>query len=131
VRILRNKSGAPEWTNLKDLLMSLRTRQADFNNKNKNDTSMSRQQWLDPIVVTLNGTPCIEEYVKIGDDPRGRLIYYFLFSNDRAIEIDLSLIDNSTRPGLPRSDWRPRAEALVDKLKEKIRFEVLHGTTRN
>jgi len=124
VDLLRNKPGEPDWNSLSDLLVALREKQAHANYLSKGDTSVSRETRLDPVMTELNGIPCIQENIGIGNYPNEKLRYYFLFNKDRAVELVFSLIDNSDRPDLPESDWRQRAEALRSKLLVTVRFHT-------
>ena len=124
IDLLRKKLGTPEWNDLPDLLSALRIQQAQANGITMNDTSNSRQKWLAPEMIVLNGIPCIRESVVVGNNPGGTIRYYLLFDKNIAIELDFSLIDNSDREGLPKSDWRPRAEQFLTRLVSTITFRL-------
>jgi hypothetical protein len=131
INIKGNKSGSPSWDGLPDLLQTLRSHQITRNELTKRESSESRQEWLMPEISELNGYPCVKQSVRVGNNPDGELHYYFLFDRDRAIEIKLSLVDNSTRPGLAVSDWRPRAEEFMTKLLSSVKFNMNVERTTN
>lgn len=124
VKLKVNDPNLPKWNDISDLFSELKLHQINRNKLTENEVSKTRQEWLSPEIVQINGFPCIKQDVKIGGNSLGEIHYYFLFSPDRAIEVKFSLIDNSARPGLVTSDWRPRAEYFLNKLILSIRFRV-------
>ena len=107
---------AVPWKDLNSLMMALRAHWIARNEATKTERSETRQLWMEPFLSQLNGIPCVQEHVTAGNDPKGELHYYFLIDEDHALDIVVKMVDNSTRPGLPESDWRPRAEAFANKL---------------
>jgi len=124
VNIHSRKDSLPPWIDMNALLESIRTHQISRNEITKNDSPKNRQELLTPVLSDLNGTPCIRQYVKNGVNPAGEVRYFFLFDQDHVIEIVSSLVDNSERPGLPQSDWRPRAETFSARLLATVKLRI-------
>lgn len=116
---------AVPWKDLNSLMMALRAHWIARNEATKNERSETRQLWMEPSLSQLNGTPCVQEHVTDGNDPNGELHYYFLIDEDHALDIVVKMVDNSTRPGLPKSDWRPRAEVFAAKLLATVRVRYM------
>jgi len=84
----------------------------------------SEEVWMQPFISQLNGTPCVQQYVYKGKIPKAITYYSIPFEDNYVLQIELSLLDNSTRPGLPPSDWLPRARVLSDQLISRVKIEV-------
>jgi hypothetical protein len=80
--------------------------------------------WENPSKVEVNGVPCILLSGRIEGRPDEVRRYYFPFEEDYALLLRLDLVDNSNRPGLTKSNWRPRAEAFREQLLSTVRVEV-------
>lgn len=83
-----------------------------------------------PLVLDSFGSPCVQVLEQRGEGrPKDIRRYYFLFEPDYQIELNIELVDGSDRPGLTKSDWRPRAEAIADKILQsvKVRVEPMAG----
>lgn len=84
-----------------------------------------------PVVRTDFGVPCVQILrTRSEGGPKDDRQYYFLFEPDYQIELNIELVDGSDRPGLAKSDWRPRAEAIADKILQsvKVRVEPMSGS---
>jgi hypothetical protein len=124
VRIKRREPDAMPWKDLESLQQGIRIQSIALNQARKNDNSESRQQWAEPFLSQLNGVPCVLQFVSAGNDPKHEWRYYFQFEDDYALEIRVTMVDNSTRPGLVQSDWRPRAEAFANKLLSTVKVRI-------
>jgi len=124
VKIKKGKADLMPWKDMDALLQGVRTHQIARNQVTKNDTSKSRQVWMEPVLSQLNGIPCIQQYVQVGSNPMGETHYYFPFEEDHALEVVILMVDNSDRPGLTNSDWRPRAEAFANRLLSTVKVSV-------
>ena len=78
----------------------------------------------DPTRVEVDGVPCV--YFSKGPKayPRETEFYCIPFEKDCQIQIEFQMVDNSDRPGLVKSDWRPRGRALLDQIKSSLRIEI-------
>lgn len=124
VKINTRRPDSMPWKDMDSLLLGVHSQQISHNKKTEGDHSESRQEWLDPFLSELNGAPCIQQYVKWGDDVKKEKVTYFSFDENHAIEIHVRLVDNSNRPGLTQSDWRPRAEAFASKLLSTVKVHL-------
>ena len=127
VSINKNKNGSPAWKDIPSLLEGIRLEQVALNKIDENDKPNRRQawqEWMDPIASQLNGTPCVQQSVRVSNDSKGETIYYFPLEDNYAIEIEIIMVDNTDRPGLTQSDWRPRAEAFATSLLSTVRVHV-------
>jgi hypothetical protein len=106
------------------LLQGIRIYANNRNEVTKNGPFETRQLWRDPFLSQLNGIPCVQQYVSNGKNLNAEWHYYFLFEDDYALEVIIQMVDNSTRPGLTQSDWRPRAEAFGTKLLSTVKVRV-------
>ncbi len=78
-----------------------------------------------PVIRTDFGTPCVQVLrTRSEGGPKDDRQYYFLFEPDYQIQLTIELVDNSDRPGLTKSDWRPRAEAIADKILQSVKVRV-------
>jgi hypothetical protein len=112
------------WRDIDALLQGIRAQAIAHNQATKNERLENRQEWMEPYLSQLNGIPCIQQYVQLGNHPKERTHYYFPFEEDHALEVIIRLVDNSDRPGLTNSDWRPRAEAFANRLLSTVKVSV-------
>jgi hypothetical protein len=124
VKINKRKPDLMPWTDLESLLQDIRIQMLDHNLVTKNDTSENHRKWEEPSLSQLNGIPCVQQYVSKGNHSNAERHYYFLFEDDYALEVIIEMVDNSTRPGLTQSDWRPRAEAFGTKLLSTVKVRI-------
>lgn len=116
VIIKTRKNNMKSWSDINSLLYEITNEREKNNIITKGNRAEDRQEWMEPVKSDLNGVPCIRQYVFWGNDPKGEWHYYFPFDENHAIELKIALVDNSDRPGAPRSDWRSRAEAFANRL---------------
>jgi len=121
VNIKSRKGELEPWKNFNNLLDSVSLNQRVRNQATFNENSKSRREWKDPFLSQLNGTKCVQQYVQVGYQAKDEIHYYFLLDDDHALEIVFLLVDNSDRPGLGPSDWRPRAEEFLNRLLSEIK----------
>lgn len=125
VKIFRLDTGEAEWNTLDDLLNVLIVRRANYEKKLKGGSFLNNHtRWLNPEMSNLNGVPCVRLVVSEGDNLNAEYRYYFLLDQRHAINVTFSLIDNSGRPGLAESDWRPRAEKMREKMLAGLKFSI-------
>lgn len=121
VKIDSRKQDSTPWKDLETLLQSVRLRQIAHNQATKGEVSRSREELMEPFLSQLNGNPCVQQYVQIGVNPKEEARYYFLLDDDHALEVVLLFVDNSDRPGLTKSDWRPRAVGFSNQLLSRVK----------
>lgn len=124
IKINSRKPDSPPWKDLESLLEGIRIQRVAHNHATKNNPPESRQEWMEPTLTQLNGFPCVQQYVFKGKNPKGEWHYYFPLGEDHAVELMIWLVDNSDRPGLTQSDWRPRAEAFANRLLSTVRVRM-------
>ncbi len=124
VKINARKEASKPWTDLESLLEGVRIQRIAHNQATKNNHPENRQEWMEPVQAQLNGIPCVQQYIYWGNDPKGYWLYYFPFEEDHALELEVRMVDNSNRPGLTQSDWRPRAEEFAKRLLSTVKVRV-------
>jgi hypothetical protein len=124
VVIRTRKPDTASWKTLDDLMQWRRSTQLESNEASKNESSKSRQEYSDPVISELNGTPCVQQYLSHGEEKNAESRHYFPIDEDHAVEVTIKLVDNSDRPGLTESDWRPCAEAFAAKLLATVRVRT-------
>ncbi len=119
IELVRRQPDTPVWKDMDALLAWVR---ADALSRNARSGD---RVWNEPTVSLLNGVPSIRldaDYIK--GHPKDVRRFYFPFEEDFALEITVDLVDNSNRPGLTKSNWRPRAEDFREKLLSTIKVSV-------
>jgi len=123
LRVYKRKSWRAPWTNWESLYQTLLLVQREQNVRAKEDHSKSRELLNEPFMSQLNGVTCIQQNVTIGTKENEQRRFYFLLDEDNAVMIDLQLVDNSDRPDLTKSDWRPRAESFANRLLSTVKVK--------
>lgn len=90
----------------------------------KSNRPEGRQISAPPVILNLNGTFCVQIIESKGRNIRDVRKQYFLLEPDSQVELSVELTDNSDRPGLTASDWRPRAEAIADKILQGVKVRI-------
>lgn len=114
----KRKPGLPPWNGYDQLLAWVTAFAQDWNSKPGDAI------WDAPRKIEVNGVPCILLSGRIEGRPDEVRRYYFPFEEDYALLLRLDLVDNSDRPGLTKSNWRPRAESFREQLLSTVRVEV-------
>lgn len=98
----------------------------DYQNQLQTKTNHPENRHIStqPQVVLINGIECLRIIESHGSAPRAQEMYYFLLESDCQVQLTIQLVDNSDRPGLAKSDWRPRAEALAARIIESLKVRV-------
>lgn len=122
VKIKARDTTAGRWGTIDGLLIGLREESIARNLIASASPQQSRQEWLEPYISSLNGVPCIQQYMQLGVDKKAEWLYFFPFDDNFAIELRIVMVDNSKRPGVSASDWRIRADAFAERLLGSIRF---------
>lgn len=130
------------WSSPEIFFHTVQMRTKDWNNENKlkleqtqrmvnvgelpktTKLSDSDQERTAPKWVEVNGVRWAFQYENSGTDPKDFRWYTFPIDADTAVKIRLKLTDNSHRPGLTKSDWRPRAEAFAQRLLSTIKIRI-------
>lgn len=124
IKFINRKVDAEPIKELNALLQAVRTRSNMRNERTKGDLGDTRQVWSEPFVSQLNGVPCVQQYVDWGKNMKGDGLYYIPFEDNQALEIQISISDNSDTPGKPPSDWRTRAEAFANRLLSSVKVQL-------
>ncbi|WP_395010974.1 hypothetical protein [Undibacterium sp.] len=123
--VYKRKSREDPWTNWESLFQTILLVQREQNVKAQENTSNSefRELWNEPFMSELNGVTCIQQNVTVWTRENEKRFFYFLLDEDNAVKIELQLVDNSDRPGLTKSDWRPRAESFANRLLSTVKVK--------
>ena len=123
VQLIKRTPNAEPIKDLNALLQAVRIRSNLRNGMTKGPPE-SRQVWGEPFVSQLNGIPCVQQYMDWGTYLKVDRSYFIPMEEDQALEIQISVVDNSDIPGKPPSDWLPRAEAFVSQLLSTVKVRV-------
>jgi hypothetical protein len=141
LKILARKPGSIPWRDLESLLDGIRIKTNERNERAKNSNELGRklqpashhdQEWMEPVISQLNGVSCVKQFVRGNKvrEAKDECYYYFPFEEDCALMLGVVLVDNSERPGLTQSDWRPRAEGFANELLSKARVRIESRTNQ-
>lgn len=124
----RNREAAP-WSNLESLQEHLDKQGLGYNLRQMKNPPTTRGERQKTETVELNGTRWVIQREISGGDP-DLFYYYFPFEEDYALKIRIWHVDNSHRPGLPHSDWRPRSETFAKQLLATVKVRIEAGGSR-
>lgn len=127
--LIKRSSDELPWVGLAELLSSLKRRTEKKRTWSRDDISSSKQHWSEPAVVDLNGMQCIRQD-RFGSGVSTQTNFYFLFENNYAMNVRVELVDNSNRPGLPSSDWFPRAQGLANEIIATLKVSLSENESK-
>lgn len=123
--IFKRQEGLEPWKDMDALLKGALSRHMQYGDETTDlNVPPGTQTWMRPFISQLNGTSCIEQYVAYGNLGNAERLFYIPADEDHALQLKIWLVDNSDRPGLPPSDWLPRAQAFAGKLVSRVKIEI-------
>lgn len=124
IRIWRKDERCKEWSTLQSLHEYRVQETLEGNQKQMLNNPSERYLRSNPEISTLNGFSYVYQTQNAGSHLKDTQYMYFLFESDCHVELELNLVDNSNRPGLTKSDWRPRAEAVMTDILRSVKVRV-------
>ncbi len=105
--------GSPLWTDWDALMQGVKKERDKTNKENsggKGDT------YGVPRMTSLNGVPCIGQWMMFAPNDKDRFLYHFLLDKDHEAVIHIVYA-----AGFHSRNWRPKADALVRKILDTVK----------